>query len=144
MSKRPRSALTADGFVRVPRPAVPFDFVLDALAAAQPWTRRMFGCYAVYIGPKIVLALRQSSTYAVDNGVLLATAHEHHDSLREDFPHMRSITFLGKPPTGWQVLPVDAPDFEESARKAAELVLAGDSRIGKLPRSTTKRKRNED
>jgi hypothetical protein len=32
--------------------------------------------------------------------------------------------------TGWQVLPVDAADFEEAALHARDLVLAGDARIG--------------
>lgn len=36
-------------------------------------------------------------------------------SLRREFPRMRSIHLFGKKVTGWQVLPVDAPDFEESA-----------------------------
>jgi len=50
---------------------------------------------------------------------------------------MRSIQVLGKPVTGWQVLPVDAPDFESSALRACELVLAGDARIGKVPGART-------
>ena len=48
-------------------------------------------------------------------------------------PNMRSIEVLGKAVTGWQVLPADAPDFEEAALRACELVLAGDPRIGKVP-----------
>ena len=43
----------------------------------------------------------------------LATTEEHHESLRREFPNMRSIQVLGKKVTGWQLLPVDAPDFEE-------------------------------
>jgi hypothetical protein len=50
---------------------------------------------------------------------------------------MRSIQVLGKPVTGWQVLPVDAPDFESAALRACELVLAGDPRIGKIPDART-------
>jgi hypothetical protein len=46
---------------------------------------------------------------------------------------MRSIQLFGKPITGWQVLPTDAPDFESAALRACELVLAGDPRIGKIP-----------
>jgi hypothetical protein len=46
---------------------------------------------------------------------------------------MRSIQVLGKKVTGWQVLPVDAPDFEEAALRACELIVASDPRIGKLP-----------
>ena len=68
-----------------------------------------------------------------DNGVWLATTEEHHESLCREFPNMRSITVLGKAVTGWQVLPADAPDFEEAALHACELIVAGDPRIGKVP-----------
>ena len=60
----------------------------------------------------------------VDNGVWLATTVEHHASLVREFPNMRSIKVLGKPVTGWQVLPADAADFEEAALHACELILA--------------------
>ena len=60
-----------------------------------------------------------------------------HQSLRREFPNMRSIQVLGKRVTGWQVLPVDAPDFESAALRACELVLAGDARIGKIPGART-------
>jgi hypothetical protein len=65
--------------------------------------------------------------------VWLATTEEHHQSLRREFPNMRSIQVLGKKVTGWQVLPADAEDFEQAALRACELVLAGDPRIGKVP-----------
>lgn len=98
----------------------------------------MFGCLAVYVEDKIVLILRDKCEYTADNGVWLATTEEHHQSLQRDFPGMRSLdvlgkNVLGKKVTGWQVLPADAPDFEESALRACELVLAGDPRIGKVP-----------
>jgi hypothetical protein len=48
---------------------------------------------------------------------------------------MRSIQMFGKPVTGWQVLPAEAPDFEEAALHVCELVLVGDPRIGKVPGS---------
>jgi len=96
-------------------------------------TRPMFGCLAIYVKDKIALILRDKPTNTADNGVWLATTEEHHQSLRGEFPNMRSIQVLGKPVTGWQVLPVDAPDFESSALRACELVLAGDPRIGKIP-----------
>jgi len=79
------------------------------------------------------LILRDKPTNTADNGVWLATTQEHHQSLRREFPNMRSIQVLGKRVTGWQVLPVDAPDFESAALRACELVLGGDSRIGKIP-----------
>jgi hypothetical protein len=117
------------------RKRVPFEFVLDALGTVSPWTRPMFGCLAVYVEEKIVLILRDKSTQTRDNGVWLATTQEHHESLQREFPNMRSIGLLGKKVTGWQVLPADAPDFEEAAVRACELVVARDSRIGKVPTS---------
>jgi hypothetical protein len=98
----------------------------------------MFGCLAVYVREKIVLILRDRPTQLQDNGVWLATTQEHHESLRVEFPHMRSVQVLGKEVTGWQILPVDAPDFEESALLATELILARDARIGKVPKGKRK------
>ncbi len=118
-----------------PRKRIPYEFVLDALAELSPWTRPMFGCTAVYVEDKIVLVLRGKPGPSPDNGVWLATTVDHHDSLRGEFPTMRSIEVLGKKVTGWQVLPADAPDFEAAAMHACELVLAGDPRIGKVPKS---------
>ncbi len=94
----------------------------------------MFGCVAVYIREKIILVLRDRSGEIADNGVWLATTEDHHESLRRDFPNMRSIGVLGGPVTGWQVLPADAPDFEETALRACELIAAKDPRIGKVPK----------
>jgi hypothetical protein len=113
----------------------PHEFVLDAISSASPTTRPMFGCLAVYVDDKIVFVLRDKESAGVDNGVWLATTKQHHESLRREFPHMRSIRVLGRQVTGWQVLPVDAPDFEDAALRACKLVLARDPRIGKLPKS---------
>lgn len=132
---------TDDGFLRVKkRKLIPHEFVLDALAEASPRTNPMFGCLAVYVGEKIVLILRDRPKYPKDNGVWIATTTEHHKSLRTKFPNMRSVGLLGKKITGWQVLPVDAPDFEEAALRACELVVGGDPRIGKVPGARRKLK----
>ncbi len=123
------------------RRAIPFEFVLEAIAGRSPHTRLMFGCLAVYVGEKIVLALRDKADAARDNGVWLATTREHHESLQRDFPNMRSIRVLGAGVTGWQVLPSDAPDFEEAALRACDLILAGDPRIGKIPKPGSRKSR---
>jgi len=123
-----------------PRKAVPHDFVLEALAALAPFTRPMFGCLAVYVKDKIVLILRDRPTQTADNGVWLATTEEHHASLRHEFPNMRSIRIFGPKVTGWQVLPTDAPDFEEAALHACELIAARDPRIGKVPKAKSSRR----
>ncbi len=100
----------------------------------------MFGCLAIYIEDKIVLILRDKPNQTEDNGVWLATTVEHHATLQRDFPSMRSIKVLGKKITGWQVIPAAAPDFEEAALRACDLVLAGDPRIGKVPGQRSARK----
>jgi hypothetical protein len=115
------------------RKAIPHEFVLDAIAPLSPRTRPMFGCLAIYVEDKIVLVLRDKRNETADNGVWLATIKEHHESLRREFPSMRSIQVLGKGVTGWQVLPAEAPDFEEAALRACELIVARDPRIGKVP-----------
>jgi hypothetical protein len=114
------------------RKPVPHAFVLDALAPLSPATRPMFGCLALYVGDQIVLILRDKPSDA-DNGVWLCTTEEHHESLRREFPNMRSIQVFRKKVTGWQVLPAAAPDFEEAALRACELITARDPRIGKIP-----------
>jgi hypothetical protein len=123
------------------RKPIPHAFVLDAIATLSPYTRPMFGCLAIYVKDKIVLILRDKPKSTADNGVWLATTQEHHQSLRREFPNMRSIQVLGKQVTGWQVLPVDAPDFESAALRACELVRAGDARIGKIPGARTSKPR---
>jgi len=120
------------------RKSVPHEFVLDALSGLSPRTNPMFGCLAVYVSEKIMLVLRDKPGHPSDNGVWLATTSEHHESLRREFPNMRSIGVLGKDVTGWQVLPADAPDFEEAALHACELIAARDPRIGKVPKSKRK------
>jgi hypothetical protein len=121
--------------------AIPYGFVLDELASLSPQTRPMFGCIAVYIEDKIVLILRDKGKSPADNGIWLATAVEHHDSLRHEFPRMRSIRLFGKEPTQWQVLPADDPDFDAAAMRACKLILVGDARIGKVPKSRSSRAR---
>jgi hypothetical protein len=117
------------------RKAIPHEFVLEALAPLSPRTRPLFSCLAVYIGEKIVLALRDRPAYPADNGVWIATTEPHHESLRRELPCMRSIQMFGAKVTGWQVLPADSPDFEESALRACELIAAKDPRIGKVPKA---------
>src|SRR5215469_6466103 len=125
------------------RKPIPHAFVLDALSPLSPHTRPMFGCLAIYVKDKIVLILRDKPKNTADNGVWLATTEEHHKSLRREFPNMRSVQALAKPVTGWQVLPVDAPDFESAALRACELVLAGDTQIGEVPGARTSKSRSK-
>ena len=112
---------------------VPFSFVLDELESLQPYTKPMFGCTAIYVDEKIMLILRDREKHPEDNGIWVATTPEHHASLRKLFPALRSITVFGPGETGWQVLPSDDLNFEETALKICGLVSKRDPRIGKTP-----------
>lgn len=118
------------------KPAViPFQFVLDELDALNPRTNPMFGCYGVYVGEKIMLALRSRDSHTNDNGVWIATRPEHHESLKKVIPSMRSIHVLGGgSETNWQIIPEEADDFEESVMKICSLIRKRDERIGNIPK----------
>jgi hypothetical protein len=133
--KMPFLPLDHAGLSLKSRNTVPHEFVLDAIAALSPRTRPMFGCLAVYLQRKIVLILRDKPGKVNDNGVWLATTRQHHESLRRDFPNMRSVQMFGKEVTDWQVLSTDSPDFEEASLRACQLIVARDPRIGKIPTS---------
>lgn len=118
---------------------VAFDFVLDHLEPLSPRVRPMFGCHAIYLGEKMVLITRKRENDGHDNGVWIATAIEHHASLKEVFPSMRPIRLFGTKPSAWQNIPEEADDFEESVLTACDLILKNDPRIGKIP---VRKKRN--
>jgi hypothetical protein len=118
---------------------MPFEFVLEELDRVHPRVRSMFGCYAIYVGEKMVLMLRQRKDYTDDNGVWLAAPHEHHESLKKEFPCMRSVRLLGSADTVWQNIPADADDFETLVLKACGLIIKGDRRIGKIPKPKKKK-----
>lgn len=112
---------------------VPFDFVLEELEALNPVVGRMFGSFSIYIDDKIIFILRDRESSPEDNGVWIATTAEHHSSLLEDLPSMRSIAMFGPGPTGWQIIPFESDDFDRDVLKACALVRKRDARIGKIP-----------
>jgi len=136
--RRTRTKTKAPGealFAPAPKKKIPFDWVLSELESLGPTTNPMFGCTAIYVGEKIVLILRERPNNAEDNGVWLATTSEHHASLRKELPSLRSIGVLGGGgETGWQILPVSEPDFEDEVLRACAMVLSEDPRIGKIPK----------
>lgn len=77
---------------------------------------------------------KRDASYPDDNGVWIATSMEHHSSLQQEFPIMRSIKLLGRGPMGWQVLPLESDEFEESVYRVCQLIRRRDPRIGKIPR----------
>jgi len=80
---------------REDRLVIPHAFVLEGISTLSPYTRPMFGCLSGYVKDKIVLILRNEPTNTADNGIWLITTQEHHQSLRREFPNMRSVQVLG-------------------------------------------------
>ncbi|HLG35437.1 MAG TPA: hypothetical protein VI757_11200 [Bacteroidia bacterium] len=122
---------------------IPFEFVIESLTSLNPVVKPMFGSFAVYVGEKIMLVLRDRKDHPEANGVWLATSGEYHASLKKDFPSMCSVYILsgGKSETQWQMLPLSADDFETSVNKACGFILRGDERIGSVPKPRKKRSR---
>ena len=124
---------------RAPAKQPPFPFVLELLAPLDPVVRPMFGSYALYVAGKIVLVLRKRKEHASMNGVWVATTREHHASLRRIIPCLGSIPLLGKGETQWQLVAEEEEEFESSVMTLVRLVLAGDRRIGTVPKARAKR-----
>ena len=120
---------------------IPFEFILDYLHPLEFTIKPMFGCHAIYTNGKIVLILRKREDHTDANGIWIATGKEHHESLKREFPSMKSVYILsdGKGETGWQMIPEDADDFEDSVIKACHLILREDNRIGKIPKKKKKK-----
>jgi hypothetical protein len=104
----------------------------------------MFSGYAVYIGDKIVLMLRDSPKIPEDNGLWLVFAEQAEaalaltnkpKSLRRKIPSLRTIGILGGVIKHWLLIPSDSPNFESEAQQACDLILAHDPRIGRIPES---------
>ena len=69
-------------------------------------------------------------------GVLVCTSHEHHASLRAEFPSLIPHPVLGK----WLYLSESTDTFERDARRLVQRVRAGDPRFGILPSPKKKRR----
>jgi hypothetical protein len=117
---------------------IPFEFVLERLHTANPLVKMMFGCYSIYIKDKIMLALRKKDEDSRDNGVWVATTKEHHESLRNELPSLRTISLFGVAESGWQNIPEEGERFEEEVMMVCHLILKGDPRVGKVPKPKKK------
>jgi hypothetical protein len=126
------------GQVRPKRRSAPYPFILEALAPLEPEVRAMFSGFAVYVGEKIVLMLRDSPKQPEDNGVWLVfsvTANLADPGIRKDFPSIRLIKLLGGKIAHWRLIPADSATFESEALHACELLLKHDVRFGRIPQS---------
>lgn len=130
------------GLAKPKRRSAPFPFIVEALAPLEPEVRPMFSGFAVYVGEKIVLMLRDSAKQPEDNGVWLVfseTANLADSGIRKDFPSIRLIKLLGGKIGHWRLIPADSPTFESEALHACGLLLKHDVRFGRIPQSRQSR-----
>ena len=121
-----------------PKSKPPFPFIVEALAPLNPEVRRMFSGFSVYIGDHIVCMLRDHVKSPRDNGVWLVLSEGTDPAdrtLRREFPSLRKIELLGGAIGHWLLIPSDGDDFEGVALRACELILRGDRRLGRVPKS---------
>jgi hypothetical protein len=101
------------------------------------FTKRMFGGLAVYLFGRQMLVLVQPTKSGrwKWHGVLVCTAHEHHDAILAAFPRLAPHDVLKK----W--LYIDSRDvhFETTMEHVAQAIARNDSRFGILPRSRKER-----
>ena len=120
------------------RKSAPFPFIVEGLAPLEPEVGHMFSGFAVYVGEKIVLMLRESQKQPEDNGVWLVfseTADLADPRIRQDFSSLRLIKLLGGKIGHWRLIPSDSPTFESEALHACERLLKHDIRFGRVPQS---------
>ncbi len=96
--------------------------------------KRMFGCLAIYIHGRMMLAL--SSGEEPWNGLLLPTFHQFHQDIMKDFKGVVQHPVLKK----WLYLSENQEDFESTAMDLVEAIRLGDQRIGIEPQVRKQRK----
>jgi hypothetical protein len=88
----------------------------------------MFGCLAIYLHGRLMLVL--CSGEEPWNGLLIATEHEFHDAIRQEFENVVQHPVLKK----WLYLPEASEDFETLASDIVEAVRINDQRFGVEPK----------
>jgi hypothetical protein len=109
---------------------IPFDFVLERLEPLGPTTRAMFGSTGVYLGERVVFILRKKGDS--DDGVWVCFEPEVEAEVAALLPALQHIDVLGNV-RSWRKLAASHASFEDDVLYACKLLLAGDTRLGKLP-----------
>ena len=110
------------------------EWILEAFAGRSTFfTKRMFGGLAVYLHERLMLVLVEPTKTGrwKWHGVLVGTDHEHHVSIRADFPALAPHGFLRK----WLYLDSADPKFESTMEAVAQLMVRNDQRFGVAPRA---------
>jgi hypothetical protein len=105
--------------------ADPLRWIAEAFSADPTYfTKSMFGCKAIYLGSRLVLAT--SARSEPWNGLLCPTEREYHPELQALVPALQPHSVLGK----WLYLSRSVDQFEQYAMRITERILDGDQRWG--------------
>lgn len=89
--------------------------------------RTMFGAKAAYLDGKLMLCFTAGEEPW--HGVLVCTAHDHHESLRAEFPALIPHSILPK----WLYLSEASDAFDRTAARLVTLARKRDPRMGVVP-----------
>ena len=109
------------------------EWILEAFTGRSSFfTKRMFGGLAAYLHERLMLVLVEPTKTGrwKWHGVLVGTEHEHHMSLRADFPALAPHDFLRK----WLYIDSADRDFESTMEAVARCMAGNDPRFGVVPR----------
>ena len=109
-------------------PPDPYVGLLDAVASGRDLRlRRWFGFWAYYDEERLIwVSAHKREPW---RGILVPTEKRHQPALRATLPALRVHPVLGK----WLYLPARHREFEAMAERLADLIAAGDERIGIVP-----------
>jgi len=113
----------------------PFLWVVESIMEEPSYIdRAWFGCRAIYLHGRLMLVLCAGEEPW--NGLLIATEHKFHDSIREDFDYLVQHPVLKK----WLYLAETSEDFENVAMDIVEAIRIRDQRFGIEPKERKRKK----
>jgi len=117
----------------------PLLWVVDSIMEEPSYIdRAWFGCRAIYMHGRLMLVL--CSGKEPWNGLLIATEHEFHESIREDFDCVTQHPVLKK----WLYLAEASEDFETVSMNIVEAIRIGDQRFGVEPKERKRKKKSSE
>ena len=109
------------------------EWILEAFEGHSTFfTKRMFGGLAAYLHERLMLVLVEPTKTGrwTWHGVLVGTSHEHHASIRKEFPAAAPHGILRK----WLYVDSTHPRFETTMEAMARRMARNDPRFGVVPR----------
>src|SRR5262249_45341173 len=109
------------------------EWILETFAVSPSFfTKRMFGGLAAYLHERQMLVLVEPTKTGrwKWNGVLICTGHEHHASIRAEFPALRPHRVLRK----WLYIDSTHDRFTSTMEGVAARIARNDERFGIAPR----------